>query len=228
MQLSAVTLARVIAFIETFDLNPRGRVHFPDLVAALVDRYGFIKFPQKAEDFDETKGVLFDGGKAGNISGVRFQVYTSVIVAESGSSTDDSERILEESLTWAAEKFGLSYNPGMIKRKAYLSQLTFHSDVPLNALNHALSRLAHRLSNRVPQFFGLPVQYETSAIIIGYDPLTLKATPANFTIERRVDVPFSEHKYFSTAPVPTNEHIALLQDFESEIISQAGTPTAAR
>ncbi len=55
MQISAVITARFFAFIETYDLNPRGRGYFPEIVAALVERYGFTKFPQKAEEFDESR-----------------------------------------------------------------------------------------------------------------------------------------------------------------------------
>ena len=219
MQLTAVTLARVAAFIETFDLNPRGRVHFPDLVAGLVETYGFLKYPQKFEDFDETKGVLFDGGKAGDISGLRFQVFTNLIVAESGSSTDESERILEEVFLWMAKKFGLNYAPGMIKRKAYVSQLTFHSEVALNALHPALAKLSDRVTNLIPKFIGQSLKYETTTFSLSYDLLTSKLAIAPFTIERRTDTPFSENKYFSTAPLPTDKHITLLKEFEADLLA---------
>jgi hypothetical protein len=214
MQLAALTLARYVVFIEPADLNPRGRVHFPDLAAALVDRFGFLKFPQKLEEFDEAKGVLFDSGRAGHITGLRFQIFNNVLVVECASSTEDAEKILEETLVWASERFGLLYKPSMIKRKAYVSQLTFYSDMHLGALNPALIKLSEKLTHRVPQFIGHTLVYQPSGIVIGYDALTTKVTTANFTIERRADTPFSDRKYFSTAPLPTQEHIAALNEFE--------------
>ena len=62
MRLSAVLLARVIGFLEMNDLNPRGKVRLPAVASMLVDRFGFAKYPQKPEEFDETKGVEFVEG----------------------------------------------------------------------------------------------------------------------------------------------------------------------
>lgn len=219
MKLAAVVLARLIAFVEIADLNPRGRVHFPDLVKALVERYGFLKFPQKPEEFDESKGVTFEEGRLGEISNLRIQLYTGAIVVETRSSTDDSEKVLEDGLVWASQNLGLEYQPGMIKRKAHVSQLTFYSEAPLNALNPILTKLSQKLTARIPSFIGQSIAYEATGIVIGYDMLRTKLTPSSFTIERRADAPFSEKKYFSAAPLPTEEHIALLQDFEADIMA---------
>lgn len=62
MQLSAVLLARVVALFEIYDLNPRGTLFYPDLVAGLVDRFRFQKFPQKFEDLNEQSGINFFEG----------------------------------------------------------------------------------------------------------------------------------------------------------------------
>lgn len=219
MQLSAVTLARLFAFIEPVDLNPRGRVHYPDLANALVDRYKFLKFPQKAEDFDETKGIMFGGGKFGEIGTVNLQIFSYGIVVDTASSTDDSERVLEDALSWGTKALGLAYKPGTVKRKAFVSQLTFHSEVDLQHLHPAFSKLCKRLTTRVPQFFGQSVVYLPTAFSVGFDATSVKSGPAAFTIERRVEIPFSENKYFSTAPLPTAEHITFLNEFEADILS---------
>jgi len=62
MELASIILARAMAWVEPTDLNPRGAVFYPDLTKALVARYNFQKFPQKLEDFDESKGVAFGLG----------------------------------------------------------------------------------------------------------------------------------------------------------------------
>src|SRR6516225_4094068 len=107
MQLSAVILARVFAFIEPVDLNPRGRAHYPELVSAVVERYGFMKYPQVAQDFDETKGVQFEMGRDGEVTISSIQIYTQGIVVDTASSTDDSDRVLHEALLWLKAKFGM-------------------------------------------------------------------------------------------------------------------------
>jgi hypothetical protein len=217
VQISAIALARFVAFIETIDLNPRGHAYFPEMVPALVERYGFAKFPQKVEEFDETKGVLFEGGRFNNVTIHRVQIFTNVLVAETASSTTDSEKILEDALLWGSEAFGLVYRPGMIKRKAYVSQLTFYSDSILPKLNPVLLKVAQKLSIRVPQYFGFDLTYRPTAFAISYDPMSIKNGASQFSIEARAETPPSENKYFSTAPLPTEEHIALLQELEKDL-----------
>ncbi len=221
MKVSAVTLARLVAFIEPVDINPRGQVHYPALAAALVARYGFLKSPQKAEDFDESKGILFEGGKFGNVGNVRVQIFSYGISVDTASSTEDSERMLEDALVWASKEHGLTYQQGMIKRKAFVSQLTFFSDVGLTRLHPAVTNLAEKLSGRVPQFLGQGMQFTPSALFVSIDPFLIKSPPAPFSIERRAETPFSENKFFSTAPLPTEEHIRFLEAFEADIVNSA-------
>ncbi len=219
MQISAIVLARFVAFIEAVDLNPRGHVYFPEVVPPLVDRYGFSKFPQKLEEFDETKGVLFEGGRFNNVTIHRVQVFTNLLVVETASSTSDSEKILEDALVWTSKTFGLLYRPGMIKRKAHVSQLTFYSDSILPKLHPALLKVAQKLSTRVPQYFGHQLEYRPAAFTIMYDPMGIKNGASQFSVERRAETPYSENKYFSTAPLPTEEHIELLQSLEADMLA---------
>jgi hypothetical protein len=46
LELSAILLARVLGYIETFDLNPRGQIFFPDIIPEIVKRYSFQKIPE--------------------------------------------------------------------------------------------------------------------------------------------------------------------------------------
>jgi hypothetical protein len=221
VKLSAVVLARVLGFVETYDLNPRGQVYFPDIVAKLVERYSFQKFPQKIEEFDETKGVEFIDGKIGNQTIEKFVIWTSLLVLETRSSTTDSKQILEDMLLWGAANAGLNYKPGMIKRFGYVSDLTFHSDVPILGVNPALTKLAAKTSSALTDIWQEPVQYEPANLAVGHDPMARKYGIASFSITHRAEARFSENKYFSEAPLPTDMHIALLEEFEAEIKRQA-------
>jgi hypothetical protein len=219
MKISAVILARFFAFIETFDLNPRGRVNFPQLVSALVERYAFAKFPQKLEEFDESKGVIFQLGRTKEFAIQQVQIFDHAIYVDTSSSTTDSENFFYEVLTWLSKDMGLTFNPDMVKRKTYVSQVTFFSDAMQKVYHPAVWKIAKKLSQRVPEFYGQPLEYHPSAFMLNYDPLTIKAGPANFSIDRRADTLFAENKFFSNAPLPTEEHIALLEELESDLLS---------
>jgi hypothetical protein len=220
MKLSAVILARAIGYVETFDLSPQGRIFWPDLVPEIVRRYSFQKFPQTLEQFDESKGVEFLEGKIAGKVIQKFSVFSTLLVVETRSSTTDSQRILEDALTWGAEKFGLTYRPGMIKRFAYVSDLSFYSDVPILSVAPALANLAAKTSEALSEIWQETVQYEAANVTIGHDPLARKYGIAPFSITRRADARFSENKYFSEAPLPTDLHLKLLEQYEKDVATK--------
>src|SRR6266496_2195276 len=109
MKLAAILLARALAFVETYDLNPRGKVFYPELVQEIVKRYNFQKYPQNLEDFDESKGVVFVEGKMGDIVIEKFTIFDALLALETRSNTNDSQRIILDMLQWGQQKFGLTF-----------------------------------------------------------------------------------------------------------------------
>jgi hypothetical protein len=217
MELLSVLQARALAWVEPAELNPRAAVFFPDLVQALVARYNFQKFPQKPEDFDEAKGVTFGAGRLGNSVIDQVIIYTYGLVIDTRSSTQESKRLLEEALLWASTELGLVYKPSMIKRWQYASQVIFRSDVPLTDVSPPIQGMARKLTARIAENMGERLSYELTALVVDYDQLARKHPLGRFSIQRRENTPFSENKYFSEAPLPTDDHIALLEQFEADL-----------
>lgn len=214
MELSAVLLARVVYFVESADLNPRGAAFYPDIVTALVGRYKFQIYPQKPEDFNEQKGVTFSQGKLGDRVIEKVVIFNSGVTLETTSSTDDSEDLLKEALTWSAANLKLQYKPEMIKRKGYVSNITFFSEAPILALNPVIGTIAKKLSETVSGCMKLPYAFHPAGVYINIDS-TVQPTPVQlFSIERRLSIPYSDDKYFSAAPVATDTHIELIKEFE--------------
>jgi hypothetical protein len=211
--------ARFIAFFEIVDLDPRGQLHYPDLFAALVERYNFQKFPQKYEEFNLEKGpIILEEGKweGGHI--IKVEIYSGGIVVDTRSSTDDSEKLLHDCLTWASTKFGIQYHEKMMKRKAYVSHLIFHSAAPIFfALSNPLSRLAENVTRAFEKAYGEKIDYQPSSFAIHLDQTTRQLSPAAFTVMRRAGIPFTENKYYSEAPLPTSVHQELLRGFEADL-----------
>lgn len=217
MKLSAIILARVLGYIETADLNPRGKVFFPDVVPQIVQRYKFQKYPQTFDQLDESKGIDFYEGKIQDKVIQKFTIWGSLLLLETRSSTSEAKTILEGMLEWGAETFGLNYKSGMIKRFAYVSDLTFYSDVPLLRVSPALAKLGIQTSKALSDIWREPIEYEPLNLVVGHDPTARKYQIAPFSITRRAEAKFSENKYFSEAPLPTDTHISLLEGFEADV-----------
>jgi hypothetical protein len=125
-------------------------------------------------------------------------------------------------LLWAAAKFDLSYKPEMIEHFGYVSGVTFYSDAPILEGNIALKRLAEATEEAVSDIWQDHFEYETINITIGHDPLARKYGVASFIITRRAETKFSENKYYSEAPLSTDLHLKLLEQYEQDILAPTG------
>jgi hypothetical protein len=217
MEITSILLARAMAWVEPTDLNPRGAMFYPELTKALVARYNFQKFPQKLEDFDESKGVTFGAGRLGDTVIEQLVIYTYGIVLDTRISTQESKRLLEEAFEWGRKELGLVYKPAMVRRWQYASNVTFRSTVQMTGVNSAVGKLAASVAKGVAETTGENRKYDLAILSIDYDQLTRKHPLGRFSIQRRDNTPFSENKYFSDAPLPTDVHLRLLEQFERDL-----------
>lgn len=234
MKLASVVLARFIAIISLEEMNPVGRIFYPDLANGLVEQFRFQKVPKESWELSlaGTSGVEFEHGKVGDIVIQKLSIFRSGLVLDTASSTSDSKSALREILAWGVEKFAINYKPEMVKRTSYYSQVVVYLDTSLDSLNSVLSLLCKRVSELVSAQFGQPILYETYGISLSLDPTTTKLAPGGFSVEKRAEIPFSENKYFSGAPLQTEDHLKLLEEFETALkgktLEAAGSATPPR
>jgi hypothetical protein len=217
MELSAIILSRVLAFIDIMDLSPEGRVFFPDLLAGLVEKFRFQKFPKTFEETDETKGVKFSEGTWDGMSVLDFTVYNNALVMDTRAGTHESQRVVTEALEWAVKEFGIQYHAGMIKRWRYVSDLTVISEVPLLFANPAQANLSSAVGKEVSKILGETLTFHPTRSSIDFERHPKNMPMAPFDIQRRAETPFSENKYFSEAPLPTDLHFGLLEGYERDL-----------
>ena len=224
MKLSAIILGRVLGYIEAFDIDPKGQVYFPELVREIAKHYHFQKSPQTLEEHDLSKSVEFLNGRSGKRIIAKFTIWDTLLVLETRSNTSDSKELLEEFLLWGAEKLGLNYKPGMIVHYAYISAVTFHSDAPVLSVSPLLARIATKTSAALSEIWQEPIHYESIELKVGHDPMARQYGIAPFQITRRANSKFSANKYYSEAPLPTDMHISVLEEYEAGIIELHGLP----
>ena len=183
----------------------------------LAERYGFAKYPKSAEEFNLVKGIEFLEGSANGYPIQKLAIWDTLLVIETRVSTTISKTILEEMLSWAAKEFGLNYPSTPINRFAYVSDVTFYSNVPILDVNPAVRELAQKCSSALSDIWHESLTYEPYTVRVGHDPTARKNPIAPFVIEHRQETKFSENKYFSEAPLPTDMHWQLLEEFEKSM-----------
>jgi len=213
-----VSLARLTVLTETAEFNPRNQVSVPDFVKAITERYGFVKFPAKIEEFDLAKGITFSYGKTGSININEVVLYNAGTVIETGSSTKDCEIVLSDLIQWVQELVGFKYTPVIEPRRFFLSELAISSPWNLDKLNRAFAELCSKVSVSVSAYAHQPFKFETSVSALP-DLSNIKITPGAFRIDRLAGAPFEENKYYSMAPLPTEDHLEILAEFEKAFTS---------
>jgi hypothetical protein len=145
----------------------------------------------------------------GTVIAVRLTIYSDGIAADTFSSTTDSEEFLTAALENLPE-IGFAYDPAMVRRRAYLSQLNVMCSKPLSALNPKLNDFGARLSSSIEG----NLEFAFAGIEFWPDQ-TKVFKPSTFSFQRRIGDPFSDSRYWSQAPVPTGRHLELLQELEA-------------
>lgn len=217
MEILGVSTARLLAFLNADEINPAGLSIAHDFSKAFVERYHFLTFPQGTQDMDESKGITFENGKWDKYGISKFVLFSWGIVIDTNSSTEVSESVLQDMLTWGVEKFGLSNRPDLVTRRGYLSEIVFTSDLSLAAINPKIQALGAKVTDSISNHFRQKLDYEIHGISLHFDTRFSKQPFAPVRVERLDNTPFPDKKYYSGAPLPTKDHIQFLKDFEAAL-----------
>ena len=215
MKLLSVGLARALWFMDTNELNPGGKDIFTHLFPSLLEDYKFKTYPKQGDDLGE--GMKFTLGEwvrdDGTVLPLSVTIFKDGIAADTWSSTKDSEEFLEAVLGELPE-LGFAYDPEMVRRKAYASQLNVKCTKQLHSLNPGLVEFAGRVSSAV----GGTV-FDVVAIELWPDQ-TQAFKPVNFSFQRKIGEPLDSDRYWSQAAVPTDTHLELLEHLEALLSGQ--------
>jgi hypothetical protein len=220
MELLSVNSARSVWLFDISELNPRGKSLFPELFEWLKDEYHFEKSPESITDVDETKAFVFSRGtfqvKEEIFIDVELKIYNDGLVANTWSSTRETDAFLESVLKSAAEEFSLPYKPEIVRRKMYFSELNVRSLRDLAGINPLLTQFSDKIAELLPKTMRLPFEFSGVMFspIQGIAPISISP----FRFERKLNTSPDEHKYYSTAPLHTDDHLKLLEWYEQNLM----------
>jgi hypothetical protein len=211
MKLISVQLARMVWSFDASEVNPRGKNIFKDLVPELIQRYEFKGYPQEGGDFKE--GLKFTQGTFVNSANdpvtVGMTVWSDGLGVDAYSSTKDCDEFLDETCK-ILSGIGYVLDPGIARRKTYLSQVVVRSSKPLRGLNPGLEEFSKKISSA----FGGATTFGFSGIEF-YPDQTQVYKPSTFSFQKRIGDAFSDDRYWSQAPLPTDKHLELLNEMEA-------------
>jgi hypothetical protein len=223
MKITAIKQARFIALFDVDELIPSGLISMSRIAPAIVKRFEFQKntVPEEGEGDGKSKGFEFFDGIWEGTPVQRLAVFNDGIIIETRVSTTRSREILDASLEWAKVEFGIHAASDIMRRLRYLSVLSFQSNAPILSFGSALSNMAAHMSTAMASITGSERIYSGTRIDINFDRSTDKEPIAGLTIQTLALEPFESRRYYSQAPLPTDEHVALLENFESDVLASS-------
>lgn len=213
MKLLSIKLARSIWLGPVVDFNPRGNRVDHILFPYLIDTYKFKQFPSLSDPIDLTKGMVFNGGtykvQDNRDINISLTIYSDGVVVDTASSTNDADMFLEKLIGDFCEVFSQDTFKSILKEKLYVSQVYVSCEKNIGLLNPKLSKITDYLSQNVEN----GIEYFLGGISFWADQ-THKRIPGPFLFERAANTPFSENRYYSSAPLQTEKHLEVIDKIE--------------
>lgn len=219
MELLNIIRARAIWLIYIQDINPHGKNINAYIIDWLRNKYKFLKCPSSIHERNEGGALVFSDGefksKTGSNISVDLAIYNDGFIADTRSSTKDTELFIEDALYSLVKDFGLFYKPDMLRKKLYVSELTLRTDRQLNNINPRMQAFVRKIISMIGT--DDPGLMELSSLSFWWDFRSSNGQ-SHFQFERAAGIPFSERRYYSRAPLHTEDHLSLLNEFEDLLL----------
>ena len=187
-----------------------------DLIGEVQRRYRFLEAPNKAEGIDLEKGLHFALGIFEGTTIDALDVFADGLTARASAKTDVIDRFLTDLSEWASKTLHVSIQAAEPVAKGYLSTLEVSPSKDLAIWANGMTSLGQMLDAMlVVQGFAI-APYQTIGLAMHADKKTAwPLHPAKFLFERRIGQSYDDNVFFSEAPVPTSDHIKLLEQLEN-------------
>ena len=223
MKIIAYDPARVTLLVPLEEFAPLAGIDVRLLFEQLSARYNFSKAPDlKSSREDNAKnGMRFESGqfkfKGESVSVFDVTAFPDGVVVNS-STTDHAEAFLDDAIKWLRNEMGFrkfSSEP----RRIFVSQLVIEFDGALALLMPAYENISNSISRQLAAIFQKPAPMGLARIDFEMDRTIASSTQYPlFTIQRRPGVPFERERYYSGAPMRTQQHIDVLEALEKNLV----------
>lgn len=194
----------------------KGQVFLPSAAAALLARYQFQGVPSQAEMLGDT--IIFKHGHFQDVGINELGLYNDGMVITSRANTDYLDVLLSDILEWADAELGIKETGIPPREKHYESSVIVSMSIIANKVAPELEYTTRSLTNFQESYGLRSFGFDFGGISIAPDATAYTGRkPVAFTLARRINVPFDSGIFYSTAPLRTQDHLALLNGLEERL-----------
>ena len=214
MKVIAQESNRVTILFPLEEVLPLEGLNGPDVIVGVQQRYGFLKVPDAAMTKEEASknGYKFGTGhyllKEKKNGILEFAVYSDGIVAEAKNS-EIGEAFLDDAIKFFQSEFG--FRKFITKPRTYFyNQMVAEFEKPLKKLISSFDGI----SGAIAKYAEIELPIEFARLDIQVDNLGVKGPAPKFILERRANAAFELERYYSSAPLRSEDHVAVLKNIE--------------
>ena len=192
------------------------------MARGIENRYGFLQGPRSLAEYDLGPGVVFQGGMfAGKPIIEKLTIYRDGVVCDVPDESSVADAFIDDLVAWACAEHSLVPPPSERIIRAYLSVIDVQMDVDVSRAFPGFAKLCQQIVGTVRSYGQDCPDFQPAMFGFHGDITTLpsKAGPPGFSIERRDGEPYTSHRYFAKAPLRTADHVELLGQLESLLLS---------
>jgi hypothetical protein len=218
----ATDKGRVVVLTDLLEFGSAPGLRAIDMLELARQRYGFALFPDISKRTNREEPLKFEHGLVpeGGLDVHLFEIHPQGIVAEC-DTTEHAEAFLDDVFGWAQKELKLK-RADQTGIRVYSSSLVVQFENDANGLLAKHKEVVGLISSALRKTYKFSLSAGMARIGIRPDPEELSPRMAGliveFSLERRVFAPYSEQKFYSTAPLPTKDHIELLNRLEQAVL----------
>jgi hypothetical protein len=222
MKLIGAEFGRLTMLVDAIDLGTRAGIYLPEAVLTVQQRYSFVHPPtlapaaqqQQQQIYRFEQGRFHRKDKTYNVSA--FEVHPFGLVVQ-GPDTDAAEAFFDDLFEMDSDYSWLK-RPSRPPTKVFLSGLVVEFSKEVNQVLKKWNAVCALFSSQLKETYGIEQRVQVGSIHLKPDPQRiasrLSTLLGDFTLDRRLYEPYEHHRFYSMAPVRTDDHIALLENFE--------------
>lgn len=200
-----------------FTFDPQG-IYYPAAMAGFIGRYKFIGYPSLDQFLTSTNsgsGVELKHGVFEDTAIESFQIYRDGVVISARANTSLHDRFLEDVKNWIVEDLKGSVIQNHAQNRMYESCFIFEPAKDLFKHLSNFQKVQTKLVDMVRRNSNLKAEFQPFSFSFGADHNLIPGIrPSAFQIERWASADFSMNKFFSRAPVQTDQHVQLIELME--------------
>lgn len=205
------------------EILPLGGADGQAVTAAITSRYRFMHPPANpTRDDIEKNGLKFADGQMAydgdTVNVVEFTVFSDGLVAAS-SSTEYAEAYLEDLYTFLVSEFEFRTITSDVKKVVQSSVVVdFHASLTNLIKGHREEKDLVRKHLNADDDTNFPLELSRVDFMLNKDPEFRPPNIPRLMIEKRANTQFSQHRYYSAAPIHTTKHLEILEKFDQGLL----------